>query len=197
MAAPRTAFRRESDRAIVAEMYLERRTIDEIATHLTINRKTVMADLRVIEQRWFEASDRLTSARKAEELARIDRIELTAWEGYYRSNTVREVTKTVLETEGGEMVTKTKAETRKEELVGDPRWLDKVCWCVEQRAKILGLYAPAKSEGRYQHEHEHHLTVQTERDREFARLLEQLDPRGTDLSPCPDEALPRGFGEPG
>ena len=24
---------------------------------------------------------------------------------------------------------------------GDPRFLERVCWCVEQRCKILGLYA--------------------------------------------------------
>ncbi len=195
MAAPRTAFKKESDRVKVAEMYLERRTIDEIAKALGLNRKTVSADLRVIQERWLQSCDRLTSARKAEELARIDRIELTAWEGYYRSITTREITKTVLETEGqSAVVSKSKAESRKEQLVGDPKWLDKVCWCVEQRAKILGLYAPTKSEGKF--EHEHHHTVQTEFDREFERLVGRFDDRGEGLRPGAGEELPRGFGEP-
>lgn len=194
MAAPRTALKKVSDRARVAALCLEKRSIDEMARELGINRKTVMGDLKWVEQRWLEASDRLTSTRKAEELARIDRIELLAWEGYYRSIKTRELTKTVLEREG-DRTTKTKAETRREDLVGDPKWLDRIAWCVEQRAKILGLYAPAKSEGKF--EHEHHHTVQTEFDREFARLVERVNGQGEGLSPGADEKLPRGFARPG
>lgn len=191
MAAPRTTFQKEADRATVAQMYLEKRSIDQIAQAIGRNRKTVMTDLAYLEKRWFEAADRLTAVRKAEELARIDSIEFHAWEGYYRSIKIREQTKTVLE--DGHLGRKSKAETRKEELVGDPRWLDKVCWCVEQRAKILGLYAPAKSEGRV----DHSFTVQTEFDREFARLVERVDGRGESLCPGADEELPRGFARPG
>ncbi len=192
MAAARTSFQRDADRVDVARMYLERRTIDEIARTISRNRKTVMTDLRFLEAEWLKTADRLTSARKAEELARIDRIELLAWEGYYRSMETREITKTVLE-QGGLGGQRTKAESRKESLIGDPRWLDKISWCVEQRAKILGLYAPTKSEGKV----EHHHTIQTEFDREFARLVERLDGRGESLGPRADEKLPRGFARPG
>jgi hypothetical protein len=191
MAAARTSFQRDADRPIVARMYLERRTIDEIARQIGRNRKTVMSDLRFLEAEWLRTSVTLTSARKAEELARIDRIELLAWEGYYRSMQIRKTSKAVIERDGGHR--KTKAETRKEKLIGDPRWLDKVSWCVEQRAKILGLYAPTKSEGHV----EHHHVVQTEFDREFARLVERVEGRGEGLSPGADEKLPRGFARPG
>lgn len=192
MGAPRTALQRAADQEKVAALYLERRPIDEIARAIGRTRQTVYSDLRALEKRWFISADRLTAARKAEELARIDRIELIAWEGYYRSITTREQTKTVLE--DGHQGRKTKAETRKEELVGDPKWLDKVCWCVEQRAKILGLYAPTKSEGKF--EHDHHHTIQTELDREFARLVDELDAGGESPRPGADETLPRGFAHP-
>jgi len=189
MAAPRKPFKREADRAIVARMYLERRTIEEIARHLGINRLTVMADLKIIQQRWMEDANRAISERKSEELARIDRLELAAWDGYYRSIKVREQTKTVLEE--GEGRSRRKAESRKEELVGDTRWLSIVQWCVDARAKIIGFYAPAKSEGRV--EHEHYYTVQSEFDREFKRLVERIDARGEGPKPRAGEALPRGF----
>lgn len=192
MAKPRTKAEREADRDVIAQMVLQKRTIDDIAQRIGRNRNTVLKDLRFLEERWLQSADRLTAARRAEELARIDRLEYLAWEAYERSITTREVTKTVLEQ--GEKGTRTKAETRKEELIGDPKWLDKVCWCVEQRAKILGLYAPTKSEGRF--EHQHHHTVQTEFDREFERLVGRLDQRGEGLRPREGEKLPRGFSEP-
>jgi predicted transcriptional regulator len=193
MGAPRTAFQRECDRAKVAQLYLTKRSINQIAEEIGRSRITVMKDLKAIRAGWFEASMEAVGQRKAEELARIDRIELAAWEGYERSIMVREITKTVLE-QGGLGGQKTKAESRKEALIGDPRWLDKVAWCVEQRSKILGLYAPTKSEGKY--EHEHHHTVQTEFDREFETLVGQLDGRAEIAGPGPGERLPRGFAEP-
>ncbi len=191
MAAPRTAFQRECDRAKIAQLYLQRRPISEIASAIERSRVTVMSDLKAIRAQWFESSQEAVGKRKAEELARIDRIELVAWEGYERSIKIREITKTVLE-QGGLGRLKTKAESRKEALIGDPRWLDKVAWCVEQRAKILGLYAPAKLEGQVDHHH----TIQTEFDREFEILVGELEGRGETAGPCPGERLPRGFAEP-
>lgn len=190
MGRPRTAFQRAADQEKIAALYLEKRSINEIAQTIGRTRQTVYADIRAIESRWFAATDRLTFERKAEELARIDRIELLSWEGYYRSIKTHEQTKTVLEE--GAQGTKRKAESRKEELIGDPRWLDRIAWCVEQRAKILGLYAPAKSEGRV----DHTFSIQTEFDREFERLVGRLEERGKGPRPRAGETLPRGFGEP-
>lgn len=190
MAVNRTAFQRECDRAKVARLYLTKRTINQIAEEIGRSRITVMADLKVVREQWLAASLEAIDTRKAEELAKIDRIELAAWEGYERSIKLREVTRTVLE-QGGLGGQKTKAESRKEMLIGDPRWLDRIAWCVEQRVKILGVYAPTKLEGRVEHNH----TVQTEFDREFESLVGQLDGRGETAGPGADERLPRGFAQ--
>ncbi|MBN1837902.1 MAG: hypothetical protein JW820_18740 [Spirochaetales bacterium] len=192
MAAPRTKAKKDADRLQVSRLYLENRPIGEIARLVGINRLTVLADIRAVREEWAQKRVGNFSAWVAQELARVDLVELRAWECFHRS--VGEHRKDKTRRLEGVRGASSLEETLSEELVGDGRFLDLVLRCVAERARILGLYAPTKSEGRF--EHEHHHTVQSEFDREFARLVERLDQRGEGPRPGTGEKLPRGFEEP-
>ena len=54
-----------------------------------------------------------------------------------------------------------------ENSVGDPRWLERIAWCISQRCKILGLDAPTKID----------LTVrqsESEREKQIKKEREEL-----------------------
>jgi hypothetical protein len=131
------------ERAEIARLYLQRMTQAEIGERLGLSRQQVGYELKAIRREWLESSVMDFNTRKAEELARIDHVErefLTAWE---RSKAARETT-TTEQTTGGEG-DRVKAAIRKEQQVGDPRFLAGVQSCIEQRCKILGLNAATET----------------------------------------------------
>ena len=75
-------------------------------------------------------------------MARIDQLEREAWEGWGRS--IREKRVTLRERSRDDAGKKRKVAIRTERQAGDPRFLERVGWCVEQRAKIFGFYLQAK-----------------------------------------------------
>jgi hypothetical protein len=79
-----------------------------------------------------------------EELARIDQLEREAWGEWERSKTVREKSKTTkAQRQKGDEST---AQLEREGRLGDPRYLERVAWCIERRIKLLGLDAPERRE---------------------------------------------------
>jgi hypothetical protein len=146
MTMKRTTHERERDRERVAELYLGGHTYREIAEILSSERdytlvhSTVLRDMKVVEEQWRERATKHLSDWKAQELARIDKVERAAWEAWERSIGQHEV---CTEKSGGQYGPERQVKT--EELAGDPRYLDKVAWCVSERCKILGLYAPAQT----------------------------------------------------
>ena len=75
----------EQRRKDVAEAYLRRETQLSVAERLGVNEKTVRRDLAVVRKEWLKASQDAFDQRKAEELARIDRIERKAEDAWERS----------------------------------------------------------------------------------------------------------------
>jgi hypothetical protein len=138
----RSADQIRKDRAEIAHLYLRRWTQAEIGAKLGLSRQQVGYDLEAVRKDWLESSLMDFNAKRAEELARIDRLEREAWECFERSKQGHETTTTEQITGGdGE---RTRAAIRKEDEHGDPRYLAGVQWCVEQRCKILGLHAPQR-----------------------------------------------------
>ena len=174
MAAPRNALQKAADRQRVSEMYLEKRTINEIARTLGINRHTVAADIRWVQAQWALQHPGEYKAKMAEELARIDLIELKAWECFERSVGLRRTSRTRLSTTARGQISM--AESREEDMIGDPAYLRLVLGCVDQRAKILGFYAPRRLEI------EEHIEDELDREelvRTIEEELELLDERRT------------------
>lgn len=132
-----------------AALYLEGKPQTEIAKLLEISPATVKADLDFVKGVWLRAMRDDFDARKAEELARIDKLEATAWAAWERSCRDAEIkrTKTV-----GMMkpVKRSKTQTRfipnsqitETEIrgqSGDPRFLEQVEKCINLRLKLFGM----------------------------------------------------------
>jgi hypothetical protein len=155
-----------------------------------------------LQKRWQESARALLDEHKARQLARIDHLERVAWEAWERSCEDAETTSAKRvqgrTTKEGEPLPDlcTSARVTKGQ-AGDPRHLERVAWCIEQRCKVLGLHAPTKlaptnlgGEEEYGRE-----LTDDERAKGFARLLAIMEARK--LGPFADNASPaaRAFAE--
>jgi hypothetical protein len=134
-------------RKSVAAMYLRGHAQLEIAQRLGVNAATVCRDLAALRKEWREAAGAAFSARVELELARIDRLEQIAWEAWDRS--CEDAEKSYMDTIRGKVDRKgkqlpdvQKVSQTKEGRYGDPRFLERVSWCIEQRCKIIGVGVP-------------------------------------------------------
>lgn len=129
----------------IARSYLQGRSQAAIASELGIDQSTVSRDLKEIRAMWRDSTLRDFDEAKSIQLAKIDALEATYWEAWGRSLTTRES----LINESGESDAKgafTKTITRREVMLGNPAYLAGVERCIAERCKLLGLYAPIKTE---------------------------------------------------
>jgi hypothetical protein len=148
--SPQQAFAILERRKRVAEGYLCGRWQSDIAVKEGVSREVVKQDILWLRKQWLAEAKQSVGQRQAQELAKIDRIETTAWEAWDRScqNAVTEHTEIEqrpvergrLDHQAAKAPPKKKkvARTVKHQ-AGDPRFLERVGWCIEQRCKILGL----------------------------------------------------------
>jgi len=123
----------------IAQHYLQGVSLKAMSEQLNVGYATVKNHLASLREEWKQKALFDFNLAKAEQLARIDEIERVSWENFHRSVDGSTSTTTIRsDKSASKMKTKTKPS------VSDAKWLDKIQWCVEQRAKILGLYAPKK-----------------------------------------------------
>lgn len=151
----RTPFQIERDRLEIAQMYLRGKTQHEIATALVspergyiLSQQMISYDLRAVQVQWQKSTLVNIDEIKGRELARVDTLELEYWEAWERSKLNAEVRIT---RQRGKRAKDDKAipeeverTERTEGRTGNPAFLNGVQWCIEQRCKIFGLYAPEK-----------------------------------------------------
>lgn len=135
-------------RDTVAEMYLTGHRQSAIAAELGVSQGTISNDLKAIHKQWLKDMSLTIDEHKNRELAKIDALETEYWQQYRLSQQPKTTTteKQGIRDAGtgkGKVAEKT---TRTEQREGDPRWLQRVEWCIEKRIKILGVEAPIKSE---------------------------------------------------
>lgn len=136
----------------VAALYLAGKSQSEIGAELGHGQQMISYYLRKMQAEWRTQYSADVATIMTAQLARIDLIEATAWEEYERSqaNAQRRVTTTSKEPVGsgedGGTRTTTRTQLHTEGRLGDPRYLERISWCVEQRIKICGGYAPTKGE---------------------------------------------------
>lgn len=169
MAAPKRSKEQiELDRVEVARLYLRGHSQPEIARLVTEARieaveaelkrelhpieqnehefslAMVKYDLGKIREAWRQSALIAFDARIAEELARIDNLEVEYWRAWERSTHNKEIeVGRIIGTSGGQPE-RTEAMTRSEGQAGDPRFLQGVAWCIDRRCKLLGLDKPDK-----------------------------------------------------
>jgi hypothetical protein len=143
VAAPkRTTFERELDLARIASMYLGQKTQREIAAELGLSQGAIHRDISEVRRRWRESSIVDMNEAKQRELDRIDQLERMYRDAYTRSMGEKVTTRT--EQEGRGAAATTKAIVQREQLIGNPAFLNGIQSCIEQRCKILGIYEATK-----------------------------------------------------
>lgn len=138
----RTTFQREKDLQEIATRYLRGEFQATIAIDLKVSQQAVSDDLRTLRDRWRKATVMQLDEAKAKELAKIDHLELTYWTAWQESR--GEKSKTL--TRATQDKARTLAQVMKEQGDGNPAFLAGVQWCIEQRCKIMGHYAAAKTD---------------------------------------------------
>lgn len=136
----------------VARLKLAGSTNQEIADELGIDLFTVGNDARRLKKQWRATALRTTGKLIREQLGRIDALEQEywdAWEASRKPTTKKSRKSKGAKVEGHDMFVG--AEEITEQLdttttAGDPRFLQGVANCIEQRRKLLGLDAPEKTE---------------------------------------------------
>jgi hypothetical protein len=158
-------------RTTVAQLYLRRLTQVEIATQLGVHQATVSRDLAALQKEWIANRLHDLDRHKAEQLEAIALREREAWAEWERSKASSVVT-----TEAdGETTTRTSTGT------GDPRYLQVLEGCVEQRARILGLFIAPRELG---------LSEDAAREQRYLGLADRVIGRLLDGAVAPSVALP-------
>jgi hypothetical protein len=149
----RSEAQRDEDLEQTAAYYLAGKTQREIAQLIGVTQAQISYDLATIRKRWRESALVDFNEAKNRELERIDHLEREARDAWERSRQPAEVEITSSEQipmgegviEGGRIgkifQQRLKAQRRKEGQVGDPRFLERIAWCISERCRILGLYA--------------------------------------------------------
>lgn len=142
---PRSPAEEEADRRNISRLYLKGLYQVEIAKELGISQSTVSRDIQYLIDEWKKERVYDINEAKARELAKIDNLELEYWDAWRRSKEDAE-TKTKKAVKTPEGVRQEQQEQYKGQ-AGDPRFLQGIQWCIEQRCKILGVEAPKKIAG--------------------------------------------------
>jgi hypothetical protein len=146
-AVRRTKEQRENDLEIIAKLFIQKRTHEEIAAHLRANRPyrvsrhIVSYDLGEIMERWRTTALNSVQAWKMEQLARLNVLEREAWDAWERSQKDRSSKSQSVGPDGARHTN-----VRLDQSDGDPRFLAVVFQCIEYRCRILGLDAPRRQE---------------------------------------------------
>lgn len=169
----RTEAEMERDLVIVTDYYLQGYKLSEIAVKLkektksdyTLSHVTIFHDVKEVVRRWRETALEDINDLKISELKRINSLEKLYHEAYERScklRTTKETQSRPIRTGGAELTINSEGnlevgdeqqtdlifseKTKTEQPVGDPRFLDGILKCIDQRCKILGLYAKQQDE---------------------------------------------------
>jgi len=136
----RHSEQRLSDRSKLAGLYLHGVSTTEMAVRVGLTRRTVQAELVAIRDDWKGRTQTDFESAIAQQLDRVDLVEKYAFEGWERSLTRKTVeTKQAVRTVNGQV---DRATLRAETGNGDPAFLARMSWCIEQRCRILGLEKP-------------------------------------------------------
>lgn len=135
---------KESHYVQIKKFYFEGLPQSEIAKILGISPSQVAKDLEVIRQRWVHETILDIDVIKAEQLKRIDSLEQEYRRCFERSKRVK-----VVKTQRGGVFANNPTgngefEIIEEEEIGDPKYLQGIQWCISERSKITGAYAPKK-----------------------------------------------------
>ena len=143
----RARLTRERRKNLVLEYYLRGWTFSQITKELKVSRSTVSKDINSIRDEWRATRADAIGKELLHELARIDAIERETWTQWESSKveevTTRAETEVIITTDSSGRQVRTPGSekvVRSTKLRNaDPRYMDSIRWCIEQRCKLLGL----------------------------------------------------------
>lgn len=127
----------------VAELYLRGMTQARIAAQEGVDPSQIARDLAVVREDWKAYRATEYGAKLDEEVARIDHLERVAQQAWERSCQNAEVThaskvKGRTTRDGTLLPDLDKVTKTVKGQAGDPRFLERVAWCVEMRLRLIG-----------------------------------------------------------
>ncbi len=128
----------------VSTYYLRGWSYRQIGLELGCGVGTVHRDIESLLSEWREQQLENTKLIVIRELTRIDTIEQEAWKGWLKSTGDSE--EIIEETGDSPKGPFSRNRTKLVGQSGDPRFLNVVLGCVQERCKILGVNAPMKIE---------------------------------------------------
>jgi hypothetical protein len=136
----------------IATLYLQGLSQWEISKHVNVGQTQVCKDLTAIRNEWLAEILTDFDAKQAEELAKIDQLEEIAWKAWHRScddaevklkrqEFIRQNIKGKDGKPAGHKLIPVKIVHDKKSTgqSGDPRFLDRIAWCIETRLRLMGL----------------------------------------------------------
>lgn len=130
------------DRRRIADLYLQGWLQIDIADEIGVNQSTVSRDIKALQSEWLKSTLIDFNEAKANELAKIDRVEREYWTAWKHScedaETIRQ--------EGNKNTGVDKIVKTAKGQAGDPRFLTGLQWCINRRCKIFGFDAPIKTQ---------------------------------------------------
>lgn len=133
----------ERRRVKVAALYCKGYAIHRIAEVIGggIHPSTIGKDLMAIRKDWQARAAESYQARLDRELAKIDLVETECWDAWEKSKEPGEISETEIANDGKKDSADRKTVSRRiEQRLPEPRYMDKITWCIEQRCKLLSLY---------------------------------------------------------
>lgn len=137
----RSKIQQERDRVTIAELYLKGWNQARIGEYLEVDQSTICRELKKIKAAWKAESVRDYDLHVDMQLHRLALVEAQYWSGWERSQAAKEQSlseKMAEVASGGD--SKTKIQRRTETRIGDPRFLEGLLRCNQERSKLLDLY---------------------------------------------------------
>lgn len=128
----------------ISNLYLQGVSQSNIAKIVGLSQSQVANDLEAVRQIWIKETIIEIDAIKAEQLKKIDWLEQEYRQAWEKSKRIRQV-----KTKRGGLANNTPTgrgqfEIIEEEDLGDTRYGQRIEWCIMERLKITGGYAPKK-----------------------------------------------------
>jgi len=114
----------------------------EIADIVEVSISQVSRDMKKISEQWQKSAMEDIQKIKSEDLQELLLVQSTAWREYERSR--EEKVKKSMKKKTGGIRSGTEQMQTKEQMVGDPKWMDVVLKCIAKREEILGYGAARK-----------------------------------------------------
>jgi hypothetical protein len=129
----------------IAEMYLYKNYSQaDIAAELKIHQSTVSRYLKELQEEWLDSALFDFNQAKLKQMQKIDFLEMESYNAWKKSiGLKKEATQKSGSTSTGPFKNESIKKWRE---IGDPRFLERIAWCIAERNRILGFYAPEKKE---------------------------------------------------